>query len=127
VRPATKKYAAITGTLAATGYTYSYTKGGAPISTGSSGLDAITFSGPALGAPFDGELTLNSKNALVVGGSPHMTFTLNPQNGVYAGAFKPAGASVALPFYGVLMQPLETGTGLFLSGTTSGSVEIAPQ
>jgi hypothetical protein len=70
-----------------------------------------------------GQLSLGAANALSVAGISGIKLSLRPATGVFTGTVDAAGFT-NLPFYGVLLQTLDAGSGLLQSPTISGDVEI---
>jgi hypothetical protein len=128
MRPATEGFggyaSGFAGAVAAAGYVYTPPAKDAPaIPLDGQHLGLITFSGGVLGPPIDAQVSLGPTNGLVVSGTSGVKFTLTPSTGVFTGTLN-AGLAKPLPFYGVLLQSLDGGEGLFQSPTISGPVQI---
>ena len=118
-------WAGFSGDQTAAGYVYpspARNKPAIPLNGQNQGL--ITFSGSVLSSSTSAQLSLGPTGALLVSGTSGIVLSLTPSTGVFSGSVKVAGFSKPLPFYGVLLQSLDQGEGLFISPTISGKVEI---
>jgi hypothetical protein len=113
------------GGLTATGYAYSApAKGAAALPLNGENQGVITFSGGPLSSPIQGQLSLGAANALTVSGTSGIKLTVTPGTGVFSGTVE-AGFAKPLPFYGVLLQGMDEGSGYFQGAASSGQVEIS--
>jgi kumamolisin len=117
--------AGFAGDVAAAGYVYTPPKkNAAAIPLDGQHQGTITFSGSLLNSSTTGQLSLGPDNVLAVTGNSGIKFSLQPSTGVFSGTVNAAPGLSKLPFYGVLLQPLDGGSGLLQSPTISGQVQI---
>jgi hypothetical protein len=128
LRPATNGFggysAGFQGGVTAAGYEYTAparNMAAIPLNGEHQGL--ITFSGLILSSTISEPVSLGPTGALSVSGTSGIKLSLTPATGVFSGTVD-AGFSKRLSFYGVLLQNLDEGAGLFQSPTVSGDVEI---
>jgi hypothetical protein len=70
-----------------------------------------------------GNLGLDSENNLVASGISGLALSLIPSTGVFSGSVN-AGFGKPSPFYGILLQGIDGGEGLFQTPTITGDIQI---
>jgi hypothetical protein len=118
-------YSAFQGNVIAAGYIYTPpAKGMAVISLNNQNQGSITFSGTVLSSAVPPQgISLGPTNSIVVD-EKGLSLTVQLATGVFSGTVSVLPGLPKQSYYGVLLQPLDAGSGLFETPTVSGEVEI---
>ena len=101
---------------------------GQPLIFAPSGAGTATLGEGNLATDIVQGISIDIKNKVTTTGADASSFglKLNSKQGTFSGSFKPAGASKAVKFTGVVFQATNSGAGSFQGDSESGFVRLVP-